>query len=1065
MTRACFMLRLGVLLLGATVVSAAQVFDVTATFAETDAFGLAEFTARVDACQGNFAIKSNELKADCVSRLISTSASCSEQPDGAFFCIIDDVTIDTNDIAFDCGIDGCPRTNSTLKDLMDAEMACATSFAKQAKFSEQCFDSAYCLMSTALADSTDPVSFGDFCPSLTGEYCCGDGTTRSSGLFPTNSSYAEDERDYSRKVDHVANMDITITYDVKAPAQLQLKVEVPYVTADSSLTFTENDVLQTRKMCPTTYLIDFLPPLETMPVGATRSPWMPLNHFPSDDFLGKPRSTCSSYDMNYDASDGVAFSNAFGYPNGTSDDLAYGSVLGVTPNVWDVSQGTVGIPHATVGETPVTFWHKGVPVGGVPGQQRITYTVGDLSGNGHFDLVKAWSKCKDLKTNAQLVKKNPSVDDTLINGVAYPVETYEWTLSVCSVGYFGPNCETQKTPAQMYAKTCRQIPASFSVTPQQISHVVVAPITQQLVSKTFLQTVDAFASNCESMHERIAVTLNLVIFGTDYDIASSNVHDLLSPANVFSSTSSTEDFSVEEPESDANNFLEFESEVSARGADVVEGVYVLNKRNVISGSVSVYYRKVVIVSKCYKTEWNPSENTRAAPGVFAEAIVGSEGNVLFDLEIILKKSKVNVAGDLDAVNTTDIINTINLRVLATKETFILPTENKLKQKDATASQHLYGSYAAAQSDNVLGLPGALPSNAILSGGDQVCSKHQLSEFDAQVVNLIPNAVGSCMLKQTLPAWTDGLIGTTIEYLTTGMTVPAKYTYGCFPDWINVEGVALNEDNVYEFSGRVPTFASAHDSIFWFVQKQELEETQLLANEKMSDRFGTALFWYNTTFNGAADGQYMVTRSDEFQADTNARFDVNPAGCITKAGALKSSCNLMCFDLVDGLLTDPNGNADRSVLVHHVSVAMLATENDTVVASKFGGAPNTRRMLLQSVVPLAGPQSNSVSSGTTQLSVKPGPLQQRNMDGDVDAASDVIERDIDGPGKGVAAILNAVFISLIFIITALAGVCCIKKRYAGKSYYSDNKEAPSPTSAHFQSSATLRKPLMHTRSGY
>ena len=85
----------------------------------------------------------------------------------------------------------------------------------------------------------------------------------------------------------------------------------------------------------------------------------------------------------------------------------------------------------------------------------------------------------------------------------------------------------------MYAKTCRKFPVSFSVTPQRFSHVVVAPITEQLVAKTFLQDVTAFASDCSFPSERVAVTLNLVMFGTDYAILNTDVHDLLAPADVF----------------------------------------------------------------------------------------------------------------------------------------------------------------------------------------------------------------------------------------------------------------------------------------------------------------------------------------------------------------------------------------------------------------------------------------------------------------------------------------------------------------------------------------------------
>ena len=70
------------------------------------------------------------------------------------------------------------------------------------------------------------------------------------------------------------------------------------------------------------------------------------------------------------------------------------------------------------------------------------------------------------------MNKDAGVEEIFINGVRYEVESYSWAVSVCAVGWFGPQCDQQ-----MYAKTCRTIPASFSVTPQQIAHVTVAPIS------------------------------------------------------------------------------------------------------------------------------------------------------------------------------------------------------------------------------------------------------------------------------------------------------------------------------------------------------------------------------------------------------------------------------------------------------------------------------------------------------------------------------------------------------------------------------------------------------------
>lgn len=1008
---------LAIVLLSASVTSALEVFTITAAF-QNDDFALAEFAARLESCAvENFSLLNNNLKADCVSRLISQSATCSSTPSGAFVCVIDGVTVDTADITFECDGD-CPSADTNIKQAMDAAANCGDGTKTTvAGFTGECYTSAYCLVQGAAAAEQAVTSFGDFCPSRTGEYCCETGITRDDNTFPVSDMLIPDG-DTFRRIDHTANMDFKIFYDVAAPAQLQLKVEVPYVEPESNLTYTENGALITIPMCPTSYLIDFTPPVETYP-QASESPvriaddWLPLTHFPHPDLVGRPRSTCGNYDMDYN--NATSFVDGFKFPT-VENSFTYGAVPGVEPGVWgDASGSTTGIPHGSV-----TFWHKGEPVGAA-GQKRLNYTVGNGE-FGHFDLVKAWTKCKNLNDDAQLVRKRENADETFINGVAYPVETYEWTLSVCAVGYFGLNCRT-RTDTQMYSKTCRKIPASFSITPQQIAHVSVSPVTEQLVSKTFLQTVDAFTDDCPELHERIAVTLNLVMFGTDYEIVTSEVHDLLSPSSVFANASATKNFAVSES-TEQTTFADYLAAQEALELPIGEGVVVLKQNDVTSGTVSVYYRKVVIVTQCYKTEWNSAEGTRANPDVFADAIAGSDPNVLIDLELIVEKDVVDISGgnaDEPLPGESKIKNTLNLRILATKETFSLPTESKLQQKDVTAYHRLYGKYETAKLDNGVNLPNGLPANAILDGGVQLCSKHQLIEYDAQTANLLPNAVGACMLKTGLdPKW-DALKGTTIKYRTTGMAEPADYTYGCFPDWIDARDMTP-VDGVYVFSGPVPRVSDALESMFWFVQKQELETTQLLANEFMTDRFATALFWYNTS-----DGGYVVTKSSRFEHEP-VDFNSNPAGCVTSPGAMKSSCNLVCFDLVEGLLTDPQGLVAREVLVHHVSVATIANEADSVAENKFP-ASRHRRMLLQSVsstAPSTTPSSDSLATGMATIKVKASP-----RDADVEVHESYDRDSVSGP-KNFQMWFFPVFFVLIFVMVIILGCVCAQQRYKQKS---------------------------------
>jgi len=1039
--------------------SASEVFVVTATFTDQD-FALSEFATRLQVCKGNdFGTKSDAFKADCVHHLISTSAMCQNvigqngNPD-MFVCEINGVAIDTAAMEFSCGdgdlLTDCPHEISETKAIMDSVMNCernsdgdVITSAVPGFANNTCYSSAYCLQES----QPELTSFGDFCPSAAGDYCCGSNTARLNE-FPSDDfsqSPTSGIVDTFRGIDHIANMDIDVTYDVVAPAQLQVKVVVPYITAESVLNYTETDGSKvSRAMCPTTYLIDFLPPVSTFPgrVDNTDLPtdrqtvatWEPLSHFPKLDELGRLRSSCGNYDMTY--ANEADFVTKFKFPqvgDQPGDTFTYGPTPDADASVWNTTNGVIGIPNGNVG-----FWNVDAPVG-IVGEQRITYTAGS-STSGHFDLVKAWSRCRNMDPNVDelLVKKAVDTETTTINGVTYDIDTYEWTLSVCSVGYFGDNCRT-RTDTQLYAKTCRTFPAAFSVTPEQIAHVTVSPVTEQLIAKTFLQDVQAFQGDCNFLFERVALTLNLVMFGTNYDIVDSDVHDLNSPSGVLEGA--PDNFNVSKV-TDAS-FVELVAAKALLGETLGEGVYALKKRVVTSsGGVVVDARLIVVVSKCINT--GNVNGQRNAPDAFAKLIAdGSTENALIDLELVVEKSNVQVGSDVVPLpGDTKIRNTINLRILATKDTFVLPTVTELiNGGGVTAYQTLYGSYASAKSDDTAGSPLGLADTSVLTGGDQLCSKHQLTAYDAQVANLLPNAIGSCMLKDPLPVWMQDLAGTTIYYKNSGMRDPALYTYGCFSDWIDVRTATvstLNGLDFYIFTGIIPRAEenTIHDSRFWFVQKQKLEQTSTLGGELISDRFGSALFYYNTT--GTENGgSYVSEFGDQFQRDTATTFLDNPAGCVHVAGALKSSCNLACFDVVDGLLTDPSGELQRRLLVHHVSVAVLANQRDAIPTNTFETkvvAPG-RRMLLESVTTgdgLISAQSNgnseSLPSGargiTTMPSVREVPVDSPEDDPVVVLP---IAREIDG-GKFFAPVFFPIFFILIFIVMGLIGCFCINKRY-------------------------------------
>ena len=1006
------------LLLVATASSAlaAEDFVITASFGATETFALGEFAALVEKCQGSgFADFSTELKAQCVHGLISTSAVCSTV-DGKFMCTVNGVQIDTSLVTFTCDdVNGCPSstTDAALLAALGG-ISCDAPTNNPDGFTGICYQSAYCLQKAAEAGDTTYEQFGEFCPSATGEYCCGDAVVRDTGYFPGGESVGASNLpdgtvDFLRRVDHVVDMSFKVEYTVEAPAQLKIEVEVPYVTSGSTVTYTEDGAEKVYNMCPSTYMIDFEPPIESYPQSSENpnrvaASWLPLHHFPHSDLVGRPRSSCGNYNMTY--ADEADFKAGFKYANDGSNTLAYGAVPAVDATVWDPSVSTQGIPNAAD-----TFWKLGTNVGG-----RVNYTSGS-DVNGFFDLVKTHYMCKDYHTNNKLVTKVAEPEPSYINGVAYPVETYEWTLSVCQVGFFGLGCADAQRQ-QMYAKTCAKVPASFSVSPQQVSHVAVSPVSDTIVSKTFLQSVKSTESNCAVGSERIVLTLNLVLISPDYAISDDAGHDIITPSGILEDVggASGSDDEEEDLVITEKNFASTDAFLAAT-PDVASGVYRLNVMDLNSVATNVRYRKIVVVTKCYDTGYDSVEGTRATPAVFSEDVADGADNVLIDVEVIVKK---NVGAQSD-----DVKNTLNLRVLATKESLVLQSEDKLKQKDVTAYQKLYGSYEIAKMDTAVDLPNALPAQAEMSGGDQICSKHQIQEYDAQVSNLIPNAVGACMLTAAGVAAVDGegtpVMGRTIKYKAGNMVEPADYTFGCFQDWIDVSDVTPDGDGVYVIPNQLTRVSDTHDSMFWFVQKEQLSTVSLPGiGETLDSRFGTGLFYYNSS---TPSGEYVVVKSDQMQLDKSTKQltltdpGQNAPGCVITNGNMRSACNLVCFDLVDGLLTDPLGSSARQVLVHHVSVATVATEDQSIGAKKFGA--KHRRMLLESasVTQRSGgsgaPGDSTTDTATTGISVVPGPKSQ-NVTVDLSASASVT-RDFDGPsGARVAAFVVGPIAAVIVV---------------------------------------------------
>ncbi len=229
-------------------------------------------------------------------------------------------------------------------------------------------------------------------------------------------------------------------------------------------------------------------------------------------------------------------------------------------------------------------------------------------------------------------------------------------------------------------------------------------------------------------------------------------------------------------------------------------------------------------------------------------------------------------------------------------------------------------------------------------GDQICSKQQLVDGDAHGTALRPNAVGACVLSAEGEAAVDGagvpLAGREIFYQTVGMREPASYVFGCFRNWINVSSVTPTAAGVYRMPvlERLPDVN--HESTFWFVAGGALAETALPGSDTaLDDRFGTGLFAYDETANAGA-GANVATFSSSMQRDpitVSTPPEELTAGCAETLGNLRAECNLVCFDVEEGLLTSTVVGDNKTLVVHHVSVAVVVDAAGSAGKHRFGPA--------------------------------------------------------------------------------------------------------------------------------
>jgi len=968
----------------------------------------------------------------------------------------------TTNVAYSAKV--CPLDNADFK--LAAHYAgetaavagkCPTDYAVTGY--EHCEAKAVCAYASAdaISETSNLVSFGDFCPGQSdGTMCCGpkaDLVQGADGAYAVNYNTIDlynSGEGLKPEISHVVDLDIQITYKIENPARLQATITVPYVTSDSNISISSAQGDYVYRMCPSTYFIDMKDPLEGKPPDTTivlpavrgsaypSTNWLPLQYLPKQDAFGRARSTCSSYDFSVDAADtetGQPLLDYLSYPTNANSKF-YGDVPVYDAAAWpevvlDTTPGSL-LGALTPGQADTPFWTKSAPFGDLY-DKKITYET------GNWDIVRGWRGCKGKNQDENLVTTNPEQESHVVNGVAYPVTTYSWTWYICQVGRYGtgPECGSEDS-VLTYAKACAKRPASFSLSPQQISDVVVAPLNAATTAKVFLQSVVGSLNGntgCIVGSERYVITLNLVYFeaATDSSIQHAEaVHDLVSPAAMFSAGAQIDQTITSVPDVNINNVEDFLTYRRTFGSDnmgVKEGFYLLQEEDNTQGADAYRYQKLIIVTKCYDTQLDPVRGTRGKPNQFVDLNRQASATDL-DTGILLE-------AQLIAANTDNTKRTsLNLRILASEESFLLASAEAMTSQDIQADQAIYGSYSQARTSLGVFQPDGVTPNGVtftdsapLRPGAQLCSKHQIQNSHAAVAHLTVNSVGSCLVNPGMTADEQTWAGRTIQYLGAGMRTVQRYTFGCFDDWIDLTAAGVLTpvcsvvDGVYRAAGDAglllpgcdPTYIDAvgttagrvyyfPDQVkrvsdrtasgtvmnvalvgsYWFVTQGELNTRNVPGSnptQALSELFGTGVFKYDTDivdptqrYTYGVAGSMQLSKSDRdsvtLAGQAYAKAQALTPGCDDNVGNLKSACNLVCFDVVRGLLSPGVGLA--KLLIHHISVAEFANTTEAVGANTYVSA---RRRLLETVTPFGGLPAlgeSTMPSGIQSITVEADP---------------------------------------------------------------------------------------------
>lgn len=216
--------------IAAALAATTNALDITVTTDFANLHAAAETSARLKVCAGlGLTSQDTVKKIECVKYLVDTTAVCTANGDLST-CTVNGVTFALKDVTFLCN-GGEYNGNVVLSSTCMMNDSGFTSYLIDtaggnlpicpAANSDSTTNGGYtgsCSISARCHLTNDPFAteFGKYCPASGGTTCCGEGVVIAVGAFPANTPTTTDFNLTRLEIDHVVDLDITITYELQA---------------------------------------------------------------------------------------------------------------------------------------------------------------------------------------------------------------------------------------------------------------------------------------------------------------------------------------------------------------------------------------------------------------------------------------------------------------------------------------------------------------------------------------------------------------------------------------------------------------------------------------------------------------------------------------------------------------------------------------------------------------------------------------------------------------------------------------------------------------------------------